>query len=75
MGTMARYDSSGRERSFSDLVLFGSFDFSDVDVGFTPCVAVRSEYDRTRIRNLRCLVSLSTESAARIPTAPTIFGW
>jgi len=74
LGAMALHRFSGRERSLCDLVLLGSLDFSDVDVSSAPRMAVRKELDKTRIWDLHRLVSPTTQSAARIPTAPTIFG-
>src|SRR6202041_3120466 len=69
VGTMACYHFSGRERGSRGLVLFGSLHFSDVDVSSASRVAARSERGKSRFRNLYCLVSLTTQSAARIPTA------
>jgi hypothetical protein len=48
--------------------------FSDVDVSSAPTVAVCKEHDRTRIRDLHFLVSRTTRSAARTPTATPICG-
>jgi hypothetical protein len=65
---MARDGFRGRERSLCDLVLFGSLDFSDVDAGSAPRVAVLKKRDTTRIRDLHPFVSLTTQNATGIPT-------